>query len=441
MERAALTLGIVSFAVSFAATAAMKRVAPRLGFVDKPGHRKIHKAPTPLGGGVAIFLAVVLPLLGVLLAVRLLDPAVPRFGIPPDAWAAYLGGARQQTPMALALIVGTAVLHVMGLIDDRKALGPYLKLFVQLAVTVAVVAPFKPLWSLTALDDRLAGGVGVLAVAVSVLWITAITNAFNFLDNMDGLSAGTAAVCATSFLITALSIRQWFVAAALALLLGALVGFLCFNFPPASIFMGDSGSLVVGFLLGVLTIRTTYLPPGADFGAGWYAVFAPVIVLAVPLYDLTVVSAIRLRNGKSPFVGDTNHFSHRLVRRGMSRRTAVLCIWLLTAATSVAAIVLPYAATPLAAVLLFAQTFLILGVVALLEQHPLPVPADAQASSRTGSRPVVRIEPSTSTGRVVEHDGQATRQRAGTRQARGRIVRRDGQATREPAGGRIGLRP
>ena len=373
MELAALTLGLVSFAVSFAVSAAMKRVAPRLGFVDKPGHRKIHKAPTPLGGGVAIFLAVVLPLLGVVAAVWVVDPAVPRLGLSPQAWAAYVGGARQQTPMALALVAGAAVLHAMGLVDDRRALGPYLKLFVQLAVTIAVVLPFKPLWSLTALDDRLAAH-GVLAVTVSVLWVTAITNAFNFLDNMDGLSAGTAAVCTTSFLITALSIRQWFVAAALALLLGALVGFLCFNFPPASIFMGDSGSLIVGFLLGVLTIRTTYLPPGADFGAGWYAVFAPVIVLAVPLYDLTVVSAIRLRNGKSPFVGDTNHFSHRLVRRGMSRRTAVLCIWLLTAATSVAAIVLPYAATPLAAVLLFAQTFLILGVVALLEQHPLPVP-------------------------------------------------------------------
>ena len=373
MELAALTLGLVSFAVSFAVSAAMKRVAPRLGFVDKPGHRKIHKAPTPLGGGVAIFLAFVLPLLGVVAAVWVVDPAVPRLGLSPQAWAAYVGGARQQTPMALALVAGAAVLHAMGLVDDRRALGPYLKLFVQLAVTIAVVLPFKPLWSLTALDDRLAAH-GVLAVTVSVLWVTAITNAFNFLDNMDGLSAGTAAVCTTSFLITALSIRQWFVAAALALLLGALVGFLCFNFPPASIFMGDSGSLVVGFLLGVLTIRTTYLPPGADFGAGWYAVFAPVIVLAVPLYDLTVVSAIRLRNGKSPFVGDTNHFSHRLVRRGMSRRTAVLCIWLLTAATSVAAIVLPYAATPLAAVLLFAQTFLILGVVALLEQHPLPVP-------------------------------------------------------------------
>jgi UDP-GlcNAc:undecaprenyl-phosphate GlcNAc-1-phosphate transferase len=136
--------------------------------------------------------------------------------------------------------------------------------------------------------------------------------------------------------------------------------------------MGDSGSLVIGFLLGVLTVRTTFLEPGQDWGAGWYAVFAPVIVLAVPLYDLIVVSLIRLSRGKSPFVGDTNHFSHRLVARGMSRRTAVLCLYLLTAATSIAAILLPHVRMPFAAFLIFVQTMLVLGVVALLEQHPLP---------------------------------------------------------------------
>ena len=207
---------------------------------------------------------------------------------------------------------------------------------------------------------------------LSVLWIAGITNAFNFLDNMDGLSAGVAAVCTTAFLVATLSIGQWFVAACLALLLGALLGFLCFNFAPASIFMGDSGSLVIGLVLGVLTVRTTYLPPGVSLGAGWYSVFVPVIVLAVPLYDLIVVSTIRILRGKSPFVGDTNHFSHRLVARGMCKRTAVLCLYLVTAATAIAAIILPHARSPFVAVLIFVQTLLILGVVALLEQHPLP---------------------------------------------------------------------
>jgi UDP-GlcNAc:undecaprenyl-phosphate GlcNAc-1-phosphate transferase len=136
--------------------------------------------------------------------------------------------------------------------------------------------------------------------------------------------------------------------------------------------MGDSGSLVIGLALGVLTIRTTYVPAGTDLGAGWYAVLAPVIVLAVPLYDMIVVSCIRISRGKSPFVGDTNHFSHRLVARGMSRKTAVLCIWLITAATSAAAIILPHVRSPLLAGVIFLQTLMMLGVVMLLEQHPLP---------------------------------------------------------------------
>src|SRR3954469_3355791 len=375
MIPAILSLAFVSFAIAWVGTLVMKHVAPRIGFVDNPGHRKIHRKPMPFGGGVAIFWAYVLPMLAAVVAARVLDPASPPAGLEVlrQHWAAYLGGARQQTPMALALVGAMAVMHVMGLLDDRRALGPYLKLFVQLAVTVALVAPFKSLWPLTAWDDRLHLH-GVLSVGISVLWITAITNAFNFLDNMDGLSAGVAAVCTAAFLVAALSIGQWFVAAALALLLGAVLGFLCFNFAPASIFMGDSGSLLIGLVLGVLTIRTTYLPRGEDCGAGWYAVFAPVIVLAVPLYDLVVVSAIRLARGKSPFVGDTNHFSHRLVARGMSRRTAVLCIYLVTAATAIAAVILPHAHSTFVAVLVFCQTVLILGVVALLEQHPLPAP-------------------------------------------------------------------
>ena len=282
-------------------------------------------------------------------------------------------------------------MHLLGLRDDRRAMGPFSKLFIQLAITAAFVIYFD-VRVLTALDNLLRMGRWP-SVVLTVLWIGAITNAFNFLDNMDGLSAGVAAVCTAAFLVTAISIQQWFVAATLSLLLGALLGFLCFNFAPASIFMGDSGSLVIGFILGVLTVRTTFLRHGQEFGAGWYAVFAPLIVLAVPLYDLLVVSAIRISRGRSPFVGDTNHFSHRLVARGMSKRTAVLCIYLVTAATSVAAIILPHTRSPLIAALVFAQTVLILGVVALLEQHPLPVVVTVQPKSAqttpTGEREVV----------------------------------------------------
>ena len=369
-----LALGALSFAVAWVGTLAMRRLAQRFGFVDRPGHRKVHVAATPLGGGVAIFLGFALPLLLGVLIVPRLPPAPGSAMANATAAGRYVadlqGGVVRQTPMALGLLGAMLATHLLGLLDDRRAMGPFAKLFAQLAIGAAFVTLFD-VRALTFLDSRLPLG-RLPSIALTVLWVTAITNAFNFLDNMDGLSAGVAAVCTAGFLATALSIEQWFVAAALALLLGALLGFLCFNFPPASIFMGDAGSLVVGFLLGVLTVRTTFLRRGEDFGAGWYSVFAPLIVLAVPLYDLVVVSAIRLSRGKSPFVGDTNHFSHRLVARGMSKRTAVLCIYLVTAATAIAAVILPHARSTFVAVLVFCQTVLILGVVALLEQHPLP---------------------------------------------------------------------
>jgi UDP-GlcNAc:undecaprenyl-phosphate GlcNAc-1-phosphate transferase len=372
MRPAILALVAISFVISWLLTFAMIRLAPRLGFVDKPGGRKIHANPKPLGGGVAIFLGIALPmLLGLVLVNFAGGWIVERFDNRREVYDLVAGG-QYQTPLSLGLLAAMLVMHAMGLFDDRKALGPYLKLFIQLAVTTTLVVGFK-MRALTALDDLVVQNVRVgyaLSVVATVLWIVAITNAFNFLDNMDGLSAGIAAVAATAFLVTTLLIGQWFVAATLGLLLGALLGFLCFNFAPARIFMGDSGSLVIGFLLGVLTVRTQFL--AQDWGAGWYAIFAPLIVLAVPLYDLIVVSVIRISRGRSPFVGDTNHFSHRLVARGMSRRTAVLTLYLLTAATSVAAILLPYVTSTFAAMLIFAQTLLVLGVVALLEQHPLP---------------------------------------------------------------------
>jgi UDP-GlcNAc:undecaprenyl-phosphate GlcNAc-1-phosphate transferase len=355
----------VSFILSWLFTAAMKRIAPRVGFVDKPGHRKIHVQPKPLGGGVAIFWAYALPVAGVLVASWFIHPQ-------RSDWAASVGGIKLRSSLAWAILGCTLFMHVLGLIDDKKALGPYLKLAAQLAITAVLVVGFN-LRILTALGP-------VASVVLSILWITAITNAFNFLDNMDGLSAGVAAVCTAAFLVTALSIGQWFVAANLSLLLGTLLGFLCFNFSPATIFMGDSGSLIIGFLLGVLTVRTTFLPTGTQLAAGWYSLFAPIIVLALPLYDLIVVSIIRLNRGKSPFVGDTNHFSHRLVARGMSRRTAVLCIYLVTAATAISAMLLPHVQSTFAVMLILIQTLLVLGVVALLEQHSLPMSAQTTTS-------------------------------------------------------------
>jgi len=362
-----LTLG--SLGLGVAITIAAIRIAPRFGFVDKPGGRKIHDKPKPLGGGVAITWAFVLPIVAGAILVWLAPvEAGPSSVILGQSFdTALLTGAKSQIPLALGFCGCVVAMHVLGLIDDKRAMSPLPKLAIQLSITLLLVVLFPQVRVLLVLG-------AIPSIVVTVLWIGAITNALNFLDNMDGLSAGVAAVCAAALLVSALLVEQWFVAATLALFLGSTLGFLVFNFPPAKIFMGDSGSLVLGFVLAVMTVRTTYLPVDQSFAAGWYAVFVPVLVLALPLYDLLVVSAIRLSNGKSPFVGDTNHFSHRLVRRGMSKRTAVVCIYLVTASTSVAAIVLPMVNSPLGAFLILAQTAMILGVVMLLEQHPLPAP-------------------------------------------------------------------
>lgn len=399
MTLSVLSLCLLSFAIAFVGTLVMKRLSPRIGFVDRPGGRKIHANPKPLGGGVAVFVAIAAPML--------VGLAVVHWGRPPHSIAArvphlndYWSGMRDRTPMALGMLLAALVMHLMGLVDDRRALGPYSKLVIQVGTITALVLNVPELRVLTALGPA-------LSCLITILWITAITNAFNFLDNMDGLSAGVGAVCAVAFLITAMTLPQpqLFVAAALALLLGALLGFLCFNFSPASIFMGDSGSLVVGLFMGILTARTTYLQPDQKFAAGWYSVFAPVVILAVPLYDLVVVSAIRLSHGNSPFKGDTNHFSHRLVARGMSRRTAVLCIYLISAATAVAAIILPHVPNTFTAVLIFVQTLLILGVVMLLEQHPLPVGREATAPRLAGDRSLSKDPDNCSPASVAEPEG------------------------------------
>ena len=152
---------------------------------------------------------------------------------------------------------------------------------------------------------------------------------------------------------------------ALALLfIGTLLGFLVFNFPPAKIFMGDAGSLLVGFFVALLTLRTTYYQQAQS--GPWYPVFLPIVVMAVPLYDFVSVTILRISQGKSPFVGDTQHFSHRLKRRGLSDTQVVLTLYLATLCTGLGGTFL-YQVSIAGAVLIFAQTFLILAIIAIFE--------------------------------------------------------------------------
>ncbi|MCD6364831.1 MAG: undecaprenyl/decaprenyl-phosphate alpha-N-acetylglucosaminyl 1-phosphate transferase [Planctomycetes bacterium] len=348
--------GALAFLISAFATGVMKRLARRLDIMDVPSGYKAHERATPLLGGCAMFLAFLAPSLLALAIVSYWSVVEP----PPwlgEQIARHVIGASRRAPAALGILLGAGVLHVVGLIDDRRDLGPWLKLVAQTMVAAAVVV-FCNVRILTAT------GAAVSIIATTV-WLVAITNAFNFMDNMDGLSAGVAAICAAALLAASATMEQVFVSAWLCLLLGALLGFLPYNFPPASIFMGDAGSLVVGFLLGVLSCLTTYVHQGETYYL--YGVFMPLIVLAVPLYDMLSVIVLRLRAGKSPMTGDRRHFSHRLVRRGMNVRRAVLTVYLSALATGISAFLLGRVSDNISAAVIFAQTAAILLIVALME--------------------------------------------------------------------------
>jgi UDP-GlcNAc:undecaprenyl-phosphate GlcNAc-1-phosphate transferase len=355
---AALSALAVSFFLSAMATSLAKRVSVRLNMLDVPGRHKAHGEPTPLLGGTAIFATIAgLSVFGLALARIWAATSPPEF--LRDVLAIHIPGAARRAPQGLGILAGAAILHVLGLIDDKRGLGPWLKLLVQVLVAAGVVVFF---------DVRVAHHWGTaVSVILTTLWIVAITNSFNFLDNMDGLAAGVGAIAGFALLAAAAGMGQVFVPAWLCVLVGALLGFLVHNFPPARIFMGDAGSLVVGYLLAVLSCLTTYTTGRQDAVEILYGVLAPVLMMAIPLYDTLSVMVIRISEGRNPMIGDTRHFSHRLRRRGMSKRRTVLTIYLCTATTAMAASLLPHVESVLAAVMLVAQVVFILLIIALLE--------------------------------------------------------------------------
>ena len=231
------------------------------------------------------------------------------------------------------------------------------KLVIQFAVaaTAAFAGDIKVEFFI---DNQLITG------CLSTVWIVLMINAFNFLDNMDGLSAGIAGIASIILFWAAILSGQVFVGALAIIFIASLAGFLVFNFPPAKIFMGDCGSLVIGFFVAVLTLRTTYY--NESEGSGLFAVFMPLVVMAVPLYDFVSVTLLRISQGKSPFVGDTQHFSHRLKRRGLSDTQVALTLYLATLCTGTGAIILQRADTT-GAILVFVQTLMVLAMIAILE--------------------------------------------------------------------------
>ena len=290
-----------------------RRTALRLDIVDHPGGHKAHHTPIPYLGGLAIYVGFML----FLLAVVVLNRADPR------------------TPLvqALAILAGATLMVVLGLVDDRFSLRPLLKLGGQL-LSAAVLYAAGIHFSFNHF--------GYLDAPVSLLWVVGMTNAFNLLDNMDGLSVGTAAIGCTYFFVLAVlePTKQYLVASMAAALGGACLGFLYYNFNPARIFMGDAGSLFLGFMLAVLGLKIKM-----NFFQNLHAVnfFVPVVVLGIPIFDTTLVTVSRLRRRVPIGRGGHDHMSHRLVLLGLTVREAVLAVYLVAGALGLAGILLTVA--------------------------------------------------------------------------------------------------
>jgi UDP-GlcNAc:undecaprenyl-phosphate GlcNAc-1-phosphate transferase len=275
--------------LAIGSTPLARRIAPRLGLIDHPDARKVHQRPMPRMGGAAIVVA--------------------------SLAAILLFQDRFEFQQLVGILLGGSFVSLLGALDDRWGMHPFVKLggqFFAAAIPIAtgvVVHLFPEPW---------------MNLAASALWIVGVTNAFNLLDNMDGLSGGICVIAAAFFTVLASLSGQSYVAALSAAVLGASLGFLIYNFNPATIFMGDSGSLFLGFVLATLAIKLRF-PANVTF-VTW---MVPVLVLGVPLFDTALVVVSRLRRGLNPLTTPgKDHTSHRLVEVGFTTREAVLLLYL-----------------------------------------------------------------------------------------------------------------
>jgi UDP-GlcNAc:undecaprenyl-phosphate GlcNAc-1-phosphate transferase len=284
-----ILIALSALLLAVGATPLMRMLALRLGVTDKPNARKVHTNPVPLLGGAAIYIAFIVALL--------------------------LFADKRYVPQVVGIFVGASLVSLMGVVDDRWGLGSYVKLAGQIAAALILI--------FSGVQVALFGN--WLDIALTVLWVVGITNAMNLLDNMDGLSGGIAMIAATFFTLLAALSNQYLVGALAAALAGACVGFLFYNWNPAHIFMGDTGSLFLGFLLAAVAIKLRF--PSNSNTITW---MIPVMVLGVPIFDTTLVFISRLRRGLNPLTTPgKDHLSHRLALLTDSRREAVLICYLI----------------------------------------------------------------------------------------------------------------
>lgn len=288
----------ISAVVSYLITPFVRTIAVKLDYLDHPKDNKVHARPTPLLGGVSIYIAFII--------------------------AVIFKQNIMTLPVVKAIILGTSILLIIGLVDDKMGMMPTLKLLGQfLAAMVIIKAGLR----LEFIKNY------YLSVIITYIWIIGITNAFNLLDNMNGLSAGIAGISAMFFGLISFMEGQTIVSIVSFAVAGSSLGFIRYNFPKASIFMGDSGSLVLGYLLAAIAILgswKTYILTTS--------LMIPVLILGYPIFDTTLVSVMRIIEGRSIFQGGKDHSSHRLALLGLKRFGAVLFIYTICICLGVVAV-------------------------------------------------------------------------------------------------------
>jgi len=301
--------GLTAFAATVASLPIWRAWCRRSGLIDEPGARKIHAESVPLAGGLAVLTGLVAAILAGL--------AVAHWDLPgADVSAKIVHGMARRGPQLAVILAGAVAMVILGLADDYYELPPAPKFAGQCLIALLVTS----------------AGVRItlfvphpwFSYFVTVLWIVTVINAINFMDNMNGLCAGLAVLAAGWLGAIAIRHDQYLVALFAVVTAASFLGFLPYNFPRATAFLGDSGSHLAGYLLAVLAILPhfyTAAHPRIE------AVFSPLLVLAVPLADLSWVVLARWRRGQPFYRGDTTHLSHRLVRRGLKPAKAVVVIW------------------------------------------------------------------------------------------------------------------
>lgn len=283
---------VTSTLISFLITPFMRMIAFRINYVDHPQDNKIHARPMPLLGGVAIFVSFFIGMLS-------------QWDVVADIHGNQM----------LAILAGSFLLLSLGLVDDKLGMVPKTKLLGQFLAAMIV---YKSGLHIQFLNNY------YLNLIITYLWIVGITNSFNLLDNMNGLSAGIAAIAAFFFGTISWMNGQPFVSIISFCLFGSCLGFLRYNFPKASIFMGDAGSLVIGFVLSCIALLGNWRSY-----EHLTSIAIPIVVLAYPIFDTTLVTILRLLERRSIFSGGRDHSSHRIALLGLKAKNAVIFIYLL----------------------------------------------------------------------------------------------------------------